>query len=276
MACQVRSRSHRIAELSQAFACFKFITINLKEGQVNIIQGHFNGTALDLYLCLGTIPYNIEMWNLESATVETYEWDRAMLSDILTVEGIGRPKGGGAVLDMAFGEGIAPYYGGDTLTTAMATASGGTTVTYGEGVYLERDDKDYRSFTNAAAGISGDAATTDIVTWTLTTAGTAKGKFNGDVTGTYIGEGSLIRIQDINNKNRYFTTSITALTAGQGVADDEVTLSAVIPSGFVSFIGGKYGYKPMVTGQVTKPGVRISNTTLNANNGMVGFRALCP
>ncbi len=239
---------------------------------MKIIQGHFNGTGADVYLCLGTIPYNIVMWNLESATVETYEWDRAMLHDILTVEGLGRPKGGGAVLDLAFGEGIAPYYGGDLMTTSNQTS-----VTYGEGVYLERDDTDYRFYTVAAAGITGDAATTDITTWTLDTAATPTGHFNGDVTGTYIGEGSLIRIRAGQGSGQHvYEATITALTAGQGVSSDEVTLSMAVPSGTVEYIGGKYGYSPVAIGKVTKPGVFISNTTLNANDGMVGFRALCP
>ena len=237
---------------------------------MKIIQGHFNGTGAAVYLCLGTIPYNIVMWNLESATVETIEWDRARLHDILTVEGLSRPKGGGAVDDHAFGEGVAPYYGGDTLTTTTAG-----TVTYGEGVYLERDDKDYRFFTNAAAGISGDAENTDIITWTLDTAATPTGHFNDDVVGMYIGEGSLIRIQTKDNKHVY-EASITAVTGAAGSAADAVTLSQAVPSGNVVFIGGKYGYKPMVAGRVTKAGIVLTNTTINANNGMVGFRALCP
>lgn len=237
---------------------------------MKIIQGHFNGTGADVYLCLGSIPYWIQLLNLESATPETYEWGRHMLHDILTVEGLGRPKGGGAVLDLAFGEGIAPYYGGDLLTTTNQTS-----VTYGEGVYLARDDTDYRFYTNAAAGITGDAATEDITTWTLDTAATPTGHFNGDVTGTYIGEGSLIRILSSDRKHVY-EASITALTAGQGVSSDEVTLSAAVPSGTVEYIGGKYGYSPMAVGTVTKAGIRISNTTLNANDGTVAFIAYCP
>lgn len=237
---------------------------------MKMIQGHFNGTGADVYLCLGSIPYNIRFLNLDSATPETYEWSREMVHDILTVEGIGRPKGGGAVLDLAFGEGIMPYRGGDLLTTTNQTS-----VTYGEGVYLARDDTDYRFYTVSAAGITGDAATEDITTWTLDTAATPTGHFNGDVTGTYIGAGSLIRIQDSSNKHVY-ETSITDLTAGQGVSSDEVTLAEAVPSGDVIYIGGKYGYSPMAIGSVTKAGVRISNTTLNANDNIVAFMALCP
>lgn len=237
---------------------------------MQMIYGNFNGTGADVYLQLGSIPYSIWLWNLESATVETYEWHRAMIHDTLSCEGIGRPKGGGAVLDLAFGEGISPYYGSDLLTTSNQTST-----TYGEGVYLERDDKDYRFYTDSAAGISGDAATEDITTWTLDTAATPTGHFNGDVTGTYIGEGSLIRIVDSDNQHTY-ECSILALTAGQGLSSDEVTLSMAVPSGTVQFIGGMYSYVPSAVGKTTRPGVKISNTTLNANNGMVGFHAICP
>jgi len=237
---------------------------------MRIIQGHFNGTGADVYLCLGVLPYNIVMWGLDDATVETYEWDRAMLHEILTVEGISRPKAGGAVEDHAFGEGIAPYRGGELLTTTNQTST-----TYGEGVFLERDDTDYRYFTDSAVGISGDAATETIDTWTLETAATPTGMFNADATGTYIGKGSAIRIIDDSNKHTY-DVCITADLSTAGGATNEVTLSEAVPSGTVTFIGGKHGYKPMAVGKVTKAGVFISNTTLNSNDGRVGFRAICP
>jgi len=233
------------------------------------IIGHFNGTGADVYLCLGSVPFHIEMWNLESATVEYHIWNAAMLHDSLTVEGMHLPKGGGAIADHAFGEGIAPYYGGDLLTTSNQTSTG-----YGEGVYLARDDKDYRFYTNSAAGISGDAENEDITTWTLDTGGTPTGHFNDDVVGTYIGAGSLIRVVDNDNKHTY-EFSIATLAAAAGSADDAVTVSAAVPSGAVTFIGGFNGYSPIAVGKVTPAGVRISNTNLNANDGMVGFMALC-
>ena len=237
---------------------------------MKMIQGHFNGTGADVFLCLGTIPYYIRLWNLEAGTPVTTEWSECMIHDILTCEGITRPADGSAVLDHTFGEGINIYEGGDLMTTTNQTS-----VTYGEGIYLERDDTDYRSFTNSAAGISGDAATEDITTWTLDTAATPTGHFNGDVTGTYIGEGSLIRIRSNDNKHVY-TACITALTAGQGVSANEVTLSRAVPSGKVEFIGGKYGYKPVAIGDVARAGVKIEYATLNVNDAMIGFMALCP
>lgn len=238
---------------------------------MQVITGHFEGTGAALYLQLGSIPYQIRIYNLGGATPDEILWDRAMCCDILTTEGITRLGGETANLDNVFGAGIAPYYGGDLLTTANQTD-----LTYGGGVYIERDDKDYRFYTNAEAGISGDAATADIDTWTLDTAATPTGHFNGDVTGTYIGPGSLIRIASNDNKHTY-QAWIQALTAGQGVTANEVTLSMAVPSGKVQFIGGMYGYKPSPIGTVTKPGIRINMTTpINVNAEHHSFIALCP
>uniref|UniRef100_A0A6M3J169 Uncharacterized protein n=1 Tax=viral metagenome TaxID=1070528 RepID=A0A6M3J169_9ZZZZ len=238
---------------------------------MQVITGHFEGTGAALYLQLGCIPIQIRIYNLGGATPDEIIWDEAMACDILTTEGLVRTGDGGAVLDNVFGAGIAPYEGGDLLTT-----SNQTDVTYGGGVYIERDDKDYRFFTNSAAGISGDAATVDITTWTLDTAGTPSGHFNGDVTGTYIGPGSEIRIKDSTNKHVY-KAWIQALTAGQGVSANEVTLSRAVPSGTVEFIGGMYGYKPSAIGTVTKPGIKLNMVTpINVNAEHHSFIAICP
>lgn len=232
------------------------------------IFGHFNGTGADVYLCLGGVPVEIKLWNLEAATPITTEWNKAMTHDTLTCEGITRPADGSAVLDHAFGEGIAPYYGGDLMTTSNQTS-----VTYGEGIYLEFDETNYRFVTNSAAGIVGDASTVDIEDWTLDTAATPTGHFNGDVTGTYIGEGSTIRIRSADYKHVY-EASILALTAGQGLSSDEVTLSQAVPNGKVEYIGGKYSMKPVPIGRVTSAGVLINYATLNANDNMIAFRAV--
>ena len=238
---------------------------------MQIIQGHFEGTGAALYLQLGCIPYQIRIYNLGGATPDEIIWDRGMECDILTTEGLVRTGDGGAVVDNVFGAGISPYYGGELLTSAMQTD-----LTYGGGIYIERDDTNYKNYTNSAAGIVGDAATEDITTWTLDTAATPTGHFNGDVTGTYIGPGSEIRIVDTNKKHTY-RAWIQALTAGQGVSSDEVTLSWAVPSGRVDFIGGQYGYKPTPVGKVTKPGIKLNMTTpINVNAEHHCFTALCP
>ena len=236
---------------------------------MNIIRGHFNGTGADVYVCLGSVPKRVICYNLESATVETIEWDVSMIHDTLTCEGLSRPKAGGAVLDHANGEGISMYYGGVSLTSALQTS-----VTYGEGVYLEADDKDYRLFTNSSAGIVGDAENEDITTWTLDTSGSQTGHFNDDVVGTYIGEGSTVIIES-NTTHILYEAGITVLAAAAGSADDAVTLTYDVPSGKVRAIKGKYGFKPMAVNSVSKAGFKLSNTTINANDGMVAFVAFC-
>lgn len=239
---------------------------------MQLLQGHFQATAVTHRLCLGAIPYNIIFWGLEGATPDTVEWDRSMIHDILTVEGIMRPTAGGNVVDYAFGEGVAPYEGGDLMTTANQTD-----VTYGGGIYVMRDDKDYRYFTNSAAGISGDASTETITTWTLDTAGTPSGHFNGDVAGTYISKGSIIRIQETAVPNRVYEAAITNAPSGSGGAANEIYLSRAVPNGKVTFIGGFAGYKPVPIGQITTPGMVINlATTPFVDDEMVGFRALMP
>ena len=239
---------------------------------MQLLQGHFLAIGATHYLCLGAIPYHIEFWGLEGATPDTVVWDRSMIHDILTVEGIMRPTAGGAVVDYAFGEGVAPYEGGDLMTT-----SNQTNVTYGSGIYIMRDDKDYRYYTNSAAGISGDASTETIDTWTLDTAATPSGHFNGDVVGTYISKGSLIRIQENASPNRVYEATITNTPSASGGVADEIYLSRAVPNGKVTFIGGHAGYKPVPIGNITQPGMRINLATTPFVSGeMVGFKAFMP
>ncbi len=239
---------------------------------MQLIQGHFNGTGADVYLQLGSIPYSIKLWNLDisGGTIDTMEWSRVMGSFIDSTEGLTRVYGGGAVVDHTVGEGIQPYHGGELLTTVNQT-----NVAYGGGIYIERDDKDYRFYTNEAAGILGDASTEDITTWTLDNSSTYRGNFNGDVVGTYIGAGSEIRIVDSNNKHTYETWITTDLSTA-GDAASEVYLAYPVPSGDVGFIGGKHGYIPTAIGKVTKSGILLGYSTFNVNDDRIAFEALCP
>lgn len=225
------------------------------------LGGRFNGTGAALYLCFGFVPDWLKLWNVEAAVPLTLEWNKNM-SDVLCNEGIYYGNDGGT-LDLANGEGIAPYYGGDTLTTTTAG-----TVTYGEGVYLKADNHDYR-YPNSGSHAPGDAVADIITTWTWDSGYT--GHFNEDVTGTYIGEGSHILIDSGKGPREY---TIVALTAGAGEASGEVTISATgIKSGLVMSISGMYTMKPMVAGEVTLQGVKINHTTINANGNTIAFEA---
>lgn len=237
---------------------------------MQLITGHFHGTGADLYLQLGGIPDYFKMWAIELGTPAWLEWTRDMAADDLTTEGIYRDQGGGALEDLTFNGGVSPYYGGVKLTSTLQPS-----VTYGGANvdFIERDDKDYRYYTNAVAGISGDASTEDIITWTLDTAGTPSGHFNGDAVGTYINDGSLIRIVDVNNKHTYEAYIVDSAVSADGGASDEIVLSWAVPSGRVDFIGGRYGYKPTAVGQVSKAGLLINETAINYSGNMVAFMA---
>jgi len=235
---------------------------------LQILSGHFEGTGADLYLQLGAIPKYFKMWGIEEGTADTLEWCDTMAADDVSVEGIFRPKAGGAVEDYAFGEGVSPYYGGVELTSTNQSDT-----TYGGGVFIERDDKDYRYYTDNAAGISGDASTVTIDTWTLDTAATPSGSFNGDVVGTYINDGSIIRVIDNNEKHTYQAHIVGSALSASGGAADEVTLSWAIPSGKVTFLGGRYGYIPSTIGSISMAGLLINDTSINVDGQMCAFVA---
>jgi hypothetical protein len=150
-------------------------------------------------------------------------------------------------------------------------------VTYGGSSvdFIELDNKDYRYYTDEDAGISGDASTETIDTWTLDTAGTPSGHFNGDVAGPYVNDGSIIRViaGAGSGKHTYEARIVNSALSGSGGAANEVTLSWAIPSGKVIFLGGRYGTKPTPVGQVSKAGLKISETTVNGSGNMVGFMA---
>ena len=126
------------------------------------IGGKFHGTGDSLYICCGFVPDAVKIVNVEAATPLYLFWNRHMAdASQLSIEGVYRAAAGGALGDLAAGAGIQPYYGGDLLTTTSA----GTT-TYGEGVYLKEDRRDYR-FWDERALLPGDGALGDITDWTL-------------------------------------------------------------------------------------------------------------
>ena len=224
------------------------------------IGGKFHGTGDSLYICCGFVPDAVKIVNVEAATPLYLFWNRHMAdASQLSIEGVYRAAAGGALGDLAAGAGIQPYYGGDLLTTTSA----GTT-TYGEGVYLKEDRRDYR-FWDEKALLPGDGALGDITDWTLVSGYT--GHFNHDVNGTYCGPGSPIVI----NGNLYM---ISLLAAGTGNATTEVTLNVSgVATGDVGFLGGMYGYKPMVANEVTPAGFLCNEDNVNANGNMCVFEA---
>jgi hypothetical protein len=222
------------------------------------IGGTFNGTGAAVYICLGFVPDFFRLWNCEGSQALQLEWNKNMRTTEIQ-EGVELATSTFAANTV--GAGIKRYYGGDLMTSTNQTS-----VTYGEGVYLRRDEiSDYRRYTKSAQGIFGDAESVDIDTWTLYSGYT--GHFNGDVVGTYIGEGSPICI---DGKWYYITT----LAAGYGSLTSAVTLDQTgVPSGTVTCIGGMFDFKPVPLGETTKAGVVISDTTVNVNDALCAFEA---
>ncbi len=232
-------------------------------------QWTFNGTGADVYLCFGFIPDHLLVIPIGGAVTTGVElearcewWKQgtkfAGSSGAAITKGIFSYTGTTYIRNdnkyAAESDGISVYRGGDLLTSALQTSVG-----FGEGVYLMQDETDYRY--GATAGRSAYDSVSELINkWTLDTAANRTGHFNEDVTGGYIGAGSRIII----DAKEYF---IQALTAAQGEAADEVTLSEAAASGEVTFIGGKWTMKPVPIGQMTKAGVKLEPATgLNTNN----------
>ena len=223
------------------------------------LGGIFNGTGADLTICIGFLPDWVKVTNMEGTQQIALEWNKNMMKVSEIVEGIQIVGSSSTVTALTKGNGLLPHFGKTVLTSSNQAST-----TYGESSFLISDPWDYR-YLNANKS-PGDASTADIDTWTLNTSGNNTGKFNSDVAGTYIGEGS-----EINIRGQWY--SIVGLSAGQGSANDEVTLSHSVKSGPIQHISGKYDYAPLAVGKTTSEGFTISNTTVNVNDEMIGFEA---
>ena len=212
------------------------------------VQYSFNGIGQGVYLCFGFLPDGVDITAPEDADMARLRWRRTF-SAAEANNGYQLNTYAGAGASLTAGAGIRLYYGGDEMTSTVQTST-----TYGEGIYLRPDLKtDYRLGAD-------DAVSENITTWTLDTSANRTGHFNEDVTGTYIGEGSRIWID-----NKWYF--IEALTAGQGEAADEVTLSHAAPSGTIQRISGMYDMIPIPLGEFTPEGIYLAEYTyVNVNN----------
>ncbi len=222
-------------------------------------SGVFNGTGAAIYLCLGFVPDFVKIIALENATNDEgayVEWRRNNRGAEAN-EGFFDSDGNTDRAALAFGAGVAPFRGGTIMTAALQTS-----VTYGEGVYLVPTRSDRRLISTSPRG--GDGSGADIDKWTLTTPGSRTGKFNADIvaSGNQIQEGSMINIDG----NVY---RIEAITAGQGSADDEVTLDVAVGSspGQINHIGPSFDLQPLALGKVAPKGILLSATSgVNVND----------
>ena len=232
---------------------------------MKVVSGSFNGTGATVYICLGFIPDFVNVFGSEDAELATVRWS----ANCRAAESVGGwlEHGGDQTTALyTAGTGIEPYEGGDVLTSTNQTS-----VAYGEGVYLGWDLQNYAR--NATYGF----VTNEIDTWTLDTSGNRTGHFNDDVPASVsrIGEGSRISILETNS-GVLKEAVIEALTAGQGVSADEVTLSRAVKAGAVRHISGMYSMAPIAVGQTTKQGfVLYATTDINVNDEIQYFEAGC-
>ena len=227
------------------------------------ISGFFNGTGAVLYVGCGFLPDKVVVRNVVATTCLVAKWSRFSRS-LAQIDGVLETQGVSAAVAAAAG--IEPYVGGDVMTAANQTD-----VTYGGGIFIMRRlNEDYRGNDPAFSDVSPGSPAID--TWTLDTLANRTGHFNNDVVGAMIGAGSEICIGDGNGKSAVWYT-ILALTAGQGITADEVTLDRAAPSGKVLAIKGKYDFSPVPIGSVCPAGFKIINTTLNGNDQGMVFEA---
>lgn len=231
-----------------------------------VVSGVFNGTGAAVYVCLGFVPDYVRVASVTSSVFANIEWNINMRL-AAAVEGVLDTNGNTNLAEQVYGAGIAPYYGGDLMTTTNQTS-----VANGEGVYLWWDKKDYRAMSNANVN-PGDMEDAYLTTFTMDTPANRTGHFNTDVVGTYCGIGSKIIIGGTAYR-------ILALTAGQGISADEVTLSAPLSSapltmaGQVGYISNKYDMIPIPIGKVSTAGFVVNMATpVNVNDEVQMFVA---
>ena len=234
---------------------------------MRLIGETFNGTGAAVYLGLGFVPVQFDLTSVADTDVAKLHWDVGHRA-VISVGGVLQHTAGTQVLYTET-TGVIPYNGGDVLTAALQTSVG-----YGEGVYLIKDDKDYKG-SSTAANNAGDGSGAEITTWTLDTTANRTGHFDADVVGTYIGIGSRVTVGDLYSSQNDITATVMVLAAGQGISADEVEFDRAVPSGIVKRITGKYSFKPAPLGTIMPKGVYINITAVaNVNDEMQSFIAL--
>jgi hypothetical protein len=220
------------------------------------VSGVFNGTGAAVYLCVGFVPRKVRLWNLVNSTEMSYEWVAECMRDATCFEGWLYSNGVPAA--KTAGAGIRQYEGGDLMT-----ASNQTDLTYGGGVYLGWDLKDYRA-DNTYGASSGK-----IDTWTQYA--TVYGHWNVAkvASGNRIGAGSRIRIKETSS-GLVKEAGIAAITS-DGELTNEITLTRAIGSGAITFVGGMYDMAPIALGKVTPAGILLSDTTFNTDDDNIAF-----
>jgi len=222
------------------------------------VSGVFNGTGAAAYLCVGFVPRKVYLKNVENSTEYVIEWTDANLRCQAGASAGGWLYTNGLPAPVIASAGVRQYEGGDLLTSANQTS-----VAYGDGIFLGMDLKDYRA--DNTYGASAGA----IDTWTFD--GTLSGHWNVAAvsSGARIGAGSKILIKETSS-GLVKEAGITAIS-NQGAAASEVTLSRLIGSGQILYVGGLYDLAPIALKKVAPAGILLSDTTLNYNDNTIYF-----
>lgn len=221
------------------------------------ISGTFNGTGSAMYVGIGFIPDKLVLQSLDASTdLYTITWARNFRGPNTSSGNIseGVLSTNGTTSELGKGAGVRPYYGGDIITAAQATA----------GLHLVPvTSKDMRN-------ISGNGG--NITTWTLGSSSNFTGNWDNTCDTTYIGVGSRIVIKE-NVTGVIKESHITALTSN-GEAANEVTLADSINSGEILFLGRMYDYVAGTAGMVMPQGFVINETSaFNQSGEVVYFEA---
>lgn len=220
-----------------------------------IASGTWNGTGAKCFIGCGFIPDEVHVNAVGDSALGEIVWSVGCRT-AASIDGFQLTPGSAVTLYTA-GTGIQRYELQELLDSTLQTGTG-----YGEGVYLKFDPLGGDYSKNTAYGGDGGA----ITDWTLTDTATRAGKFNRDIvaSGNRIGQGSIIAIQEDVNRGRIRHVTIETLTAGTGIADDEVTLSEAVPDGKILSISGRYDMIPTPLKEVQPQGF-ICNVTSGAN-----------
>jgi hypothetical protein len=221
----------------------------LEQGEKEIMNSaNLNGTGAAIYLGLGNRPPDwVRLQNVESTDIEGIRWNRNMRS-AECIEGI-QFTGAGTEDELGFGEGIAPYDGGD-VTLAGNTA------------YLVRDPAPDKRQANVANGHAAISA------WAIDTVANRTGHWNAEANLTHVGEGSVIRIRE--KGTGLVKTAVVLAVTSNGEGANEVTLNKAVGAGTIEYLGGMVDFIAAPAGVSMPAGIVINEATnINASGEML-------
>lgn len=223
---------------------------------MQMIRGSFQGTGAAFYLCLGTLPSWIKIWNLEDTSnlEQMIWWSQAYRKTAKGFDGfrLNLLASSMTASDEVAAAGLTPYVGGD--------------VGDGTETYLMRDPEPNKFAKGAIAEINR---------WVLDTPASKTGHFNSAVCTTAgpdkVGIGSVIKIDSGAGVKSYVITALS----NDGDAANDVTLDLAAPSGIVTHVGGMYDWVRVPSGVKTSPGIYCAITdTINVDTEMAAFEAM--